>query len=83
MLSSLLQNPTEYLPAFEQALQDLVPRFTDLLKLGQDKKNYKIGIEGIYGPNNLTPRQVCSAYIGKLISIEGIVTRCNVIFDRV
>jgi DNA replication licensing factor MCM3 len=76
----VLFSPMEFIPAFDKALKDVVqaqlePQQTDTL--------YHVGFEGSFGNNFVSPREICSRYIGKMISIEGIVTRCSLVRPKV
>jgi DNA replication licensing factor MCM3 len=69
-LTRLLNNPTEFIPPFEIALKQVVDQTQ------QNDKGFFIGLEGSFGENKVSPRNLNSSYLGKLISLEAIVTRC-------
>ncbi|KAJ3784282.1 MCM2/3/5 family-domain-containing protein [Lentinula aff. detonsa] len=73
----LLKKPIEYFPAFETGLKNAVR-----LVAGEKytlKKSYKIGLNGSFGDHHVSPRNLHSAHLGKVISLEGIVTRCSLV----
>lgn len=74
MLSN--SSPIDYIPAFEQALKDVVQA---QLEPSVSDKPYYVGFEGAFGNNTVAPREICSRYLGKMIHIEGIVTRCTIL----
>jgi len=86
---SILKNPGDVLPAFEQALKEAI----ETLKNGSDdstqkKQNsdmveYFIGIDGSFGSHHVSPRQLGASFIGNLVLIEGIVTKCSLVRPKV
>ncbi|WFD41692.1 DNA helicase [Malassezia psittaci] len=71
----LLDEPNSYLPAFDSALKVLVEQLHDPLKEDIKGKVYHIGLRGSFGDHHVNTRTLRSAYLGKLVSLEGIVTR--------
>ena len=69
--------PVDFLPAFDKALKDIV----NTVKLPemdiQEDDLYYIGLDGSFGENSINPRQLSARFLGKMISIEGIVTKCK------
>jgi DNA replication licensing factor MCM3 len=63
----LLEAPLDYLPPFDKALKDVA----------NHDDAYYIGLTGNFGDHQLSPRELSSAHLGKMICMEGIVTRCN------
>ncbi|KAJ3718462.1 ATP dependent DNA helicase [Lentinula raphanica] len=73
----LLKKPIEYFPAFETGLKNAVK-----LVAGEKytvKRSYKIGLNGSFGDHHVSPRNLHSSHLGKVISLEGIVTRCSLV----
>ena len=70
----LIRTPTEYLGPFEEALEDVVrnqdPKY---LLEGQE---VKVGLVGAMGFHRVTPRQLLSNFLGTLVQVDGIVTKC-------
>lgn len=75
----LLKKPTEYLPAFDDALMNIVQRLHDTEKHAIASKNYKVGFSGSFGDHHVSPRTLHAAQLGKMISLEGIITRCSLV----
>jgi DNA replication licensing factor MCM3 len=44
---------------------------------------YYIGLQGSFGENFVSPRSLSSRFLGKMICIEGIVTKCSMIRPKV
>lgn len=78
----LLNDPNNFLPAFENALRVLVEQLHDPLKEDIKGKQYHIGLRGSFGDHHVNTRTLRSTYLGKLVSLEGIVTRCTSLMTR-
>lgn len=72
---SLLTNAFEEQMAFQRALKDYV--FTVSTDYAKDKDDFFIAFEGSFGNKHVTPRTLTSRYLGNLICVEGIVTKCK------
>ncbi|KZT65572.1 ATP dependent DNA helicase [Daedalea quercina L-15889] len=75
----LLKQPTDYLPAFDEALLNVVSRVHDAEKHDVSGKEYRVGFSGSFGDHNVSPRTLRASQLGKMISLEGIVTRCSLV----
>ncbi|OCH88618.1 ATP dependent DNA helicase [Obba rivulosa] len=75
----LIKQPVDYLPAFDDALANLVGRVYDRDKQEIEGKAYRIGFSGSFGDHHVSPRTLRAAQLGKMISLEGIVTRCSLV----
>ncbi|KAG6868555.1 hypothetical protein C0993_001251 [Termitomyces sp. T159_Od127] len=75
----LLKHPTDFLPAFEDALSNIVQRVHDAEKHEVSSKTYRIGFSGSFGDHHISPRTLHAAQLGKMISLEGIITRCSLV----
>lgn len=73
----LLNDPNGFMPPFENALKVLVDQLHDPLKDDIKGKQYHIGLRGSFGDHHVNTRMLRSFYLGKMISLEGIVTRCT------
>jgi DNA replication licensing factor MCM3 len=72
-----LKKPFDYIPAFEAALGESVRMRHDPEKHDIEGKDYKIGFRGSFGDHHVNPRTLRAAHLSKMISLEGIVTRCE------
>lgn len=72
--SSLLEEPGAYQPAADQALKEMVaqldPAFDSAII-------YYVGFRGSFGDHHATPRTLKAEKLGKMVCLEGIVTRCK------
>jgi DNA replication licensing factor MCM3 len=70
----LLQSPSEYFQPFtdavEQATRNADPKYL------QDGEEIFLGFEGQFGFHKLTPRELLSPFLGTMVCVEGIVTKC-------
>ena len=73
----------EFLPAFDKALQDVVQIVFNSQGREIGDRYFRIGLEGAFGDNSLSPRQLNSAHLGTMVSVEGIVTRCSLVRPKV
>ncbi|KAG0141938.1 hypothetical protein CROQUDRAFT_67827 [Cronartium quercuum f. sp. fusiforme G11] len=75
----LLKDPIQYLTAFELALTELVQSMEE----NRTSQKFYIGLRGSFGDHLVNPRTLRSHMIGKIISLEGIVTRCSLVRPKV
>lgn len=75
----LLKQPVDFLPAFDEALLQVVQRVHDREKHEIENKSYRVGFSGSFGDHHVSPRTLRAAQLGKMISLEGIVTRCSLV----
>lgn len=85
----MLRDPQDFIPAFEAALQDYI-RVNNLSPSsfggsGDEQQKeadnrrlsmYRIGFEGSFGANYVSPRTLCARFLRSLLCVEGIVTKC-------
>ena len=76
-LVRLLKHPHEYIPAFDAALLERVKIQYDVDKHDIGGKEYNVGFRGSFGDHHVNLRTLRALHIGKMISLEGIVTRCE------
>ncbi|XP_017762088.1 PREDICTED: DNA replication licensing factor Mcm3 [Eufriesea mexicana] len=79
--ASLLNNSFEEHQAFQNALKQFVASIdTDYAKENVD---FFIAFEGSFGNKHVTPRTLTSHFLGNLICVEGIVTKCSLVRPKV
>lgn len=80
LADNLLNQPVEYFFAFEKALVEVISRGrNDKEKRQVEGEGYHIGLSGSFGDHHVSPRTLRAAQLGKMISLEGIVTRCSLV----
>ncbi|KAK2586706.1 hypothetical protein KPH14_011743 [Odynerus spinipes] len=78
---SLLNNSFEEQLAFQNALKKFVASIdTDYAKRNTD---FFIAFEGSFGNKHVTPRTLTSRFLGNLVCIEGIVTKCSLVKPKI
>lgn len=75
----------DYLPAFDKALNEIINPVDSASARGQltDNDYYHVGLEGSFGANEISPRNINAKFIGKLVCLEAIVTRCSIVRPKV
>ena len=77
MQRGVRRTPTEYLSPFERAVEDVVKQKSPAyLKEGE---SVRVGFEGQFGFHRVSPRELLSPFLGTLVQVEGIVTKCSVV----
>ncbi|KAK5798918.1 MCM2/3/5 family-domain-containing protein [Linnemannia elongata] len=78
--AKLMNSPMEYIPDFTKALTQIAetiqPDDTG------DRVLY-IGLKGSFGDHHVNPRTLRAKHLGKLVCLEGIVTRCGLVRPKV
>src|SRR5277367_1954003 len=84
LADGLLYTPFNHVPAFDAALKDVIktlpnrpPRETD------DDTMYYCAYAGSFGENACNPRTLSSAHLNRMVSLEGIVTKCSLVRPKV
>ncbi|KAJ8658084.1 hypothetical protein O0I10_006091 [Lichtheimia ornata] len=79
----LLNEPSELMLAFDAALTNLVKTVADPARHDIDDQPFYIGLRGSFGDHHVNPRTLRAMYLGKMVCIEGIVTRCSLVRPKV
>ncbi|KAH9178899.1 MCM2/3/5 family-domain-containing protein [Lactarius sanguifluus] len=75
----LLKQPVDFLPAFQEALINVIQQAHDNDKHDIEGKGYGIAFNGSFGDHHVSPRTLRASHLGHMISLEGIVTRCSLV----
>ncbi|KAG7605117.1 DNA replication licensing factor MCM3 [Arabidopsis thaliana] len=79
--SRILKNPNEYMQSFcdaaTEATRAIDPKY---LKEGE---LVLVGFEGYFVSRVVTPRELLSDFIGSMVCVEGIVTKCSLVRPKV
>ncbi|KAJ0969138.1 hypothetical protein J5N97_022015 [Dioscorea zingiberensis] len=77
----LIRNPGEYMhplsDAVTEATRGVDPKY---LKEGE---RVLVGFTGPFGFHKVTPRDLMSSFIGSMVRVEGIVTKCSLVRPKV
>lgn len=71
----LLSNAFEEQIAFQRALKEYVTSVDSDYAIKNEE--FFLAFEGSFGNKHVTPRTLTSRFIGNLICVEGIVTKCK------
>ncbi|XP_059158945.1 zygotic DNA replication licensing factor mcm3-like [Physella acuta] len=77
----LLNESFEELMCFQRALKDLVSSADPLY--GKQHEEFFVGFEGSFGDKHNTPRSLTSKFLGNMVCVEGIVTKCSLIRPKI
>ncbi|KAI4371803.1 hypothetical protein MLD38_010110 [Melastoma candidum] len=77
----ILRNPGEYMQAFSDAVTDVVHRIDG--KYLKEGESVLVGFEGPFVSRRVTPRELLSEFIGSMVCVEGIVTKCSLVRPKV
>ncbi|OMH85033.1 DNA replication licensing factor mcm3 [Zancudomyces culisetae] len=91
--AALLRQPAEYIPPFEAAAtqigRDFIPpvlrskMFEEMAGSGMDSFYINVGFIGSFGDQHVSPRKLEAKYLGRLLCIEGIVTRTSLVRPKI
>lgn len=79
--TGLLNRAFEELPAFHRALKEFVNSVD--VNFAKSKEELFVGFEGSFGSKHVSPRTLTSRYLGNMVCVEGIVTKCSLVQPKV
>ncbi|EHK99403.1 putative DNA replication licensing factor mcm3 [Glarea lozoyensis 74030] len=84
LAEGLLQQPFEYVQAFDRALHDVVKVLPNTTKKQESEDTmYYCAFSGSFGQYACNPRTLSSTHLNHMVSLEGIVTRCSLVRPKV
>ncbi|PWY82946.1 MCM-domain-containing protein [Aspergillus heteromorphus CBS 117.55] len=84
MADGLLTSPYEYTEAFEKALKEIIKTLPNRpSKDTADEVDYHCGFVGAFGEFSCNPRTLGSNHLNRMISLEGIVTKCSLVRPKI
>lgn len=76
----LVDSGFEELICFQRAIKQLIgsrdPNYS------KSVEEFDVGFTGSFGSHHLTPRIICSKFLGRIICVEGIVTKCSLVVPK-
>lgn len=78
---AMIDNSFEELLCFQRALKEFVSAIDATYSKNFDE--FLVGFDGSFGANHVSPRTLISNYIGTMVCVEGIVTKCSLINPKV
>lgn len=79
--SRLLANGFEEIPIIMKAVREVVATVDS--EHAKENDEFFVGFEGSFGAKHVTPRTLTSRFLGNLVCVEGIVTKCSTIRPKV
>ena len=86
----VLAQPMQFIAPFQAALKEYVlSANSDIIGSGisdglsKANTHYTIGIDGNFGGQRVSPRQLSATHLGRLVCVEGIATRCSIVRPKV
>ncbi|KAJ1702395.1 hypothetical protein LUZ63_002174 [Rhynchospora breviuscula] len=77
----IIRNPGEYIQPLSDALTEVTRnKRPKHLREGQ---HLLVGFSGPFGFHKVTPRDLMSSFIGAMVCVEGIVTKCSLVRPKV
>ncbi|XP_068136133.1 DNA replication licensing factor MCM3 [Hyperolius riggenbachi] len=77
----LMNQAFEGLIAFQRALKEFVASIDGTY--AKQYEDFYIGLEGSFGAKHVTPRTLTSRFLGSVVCVEGIVTKCSLVRPKV
>ncbi|XP_027347323.1 DNA replication licensing factor MCM3 [Abrus precatorius] len=77
----ILRNPSEYMQSFCDAVTDAARAIDP--KYLKEGEQVLVGFEGPFVSRRVTPRELLSEFIGSMVCVEGIVTKCSLVRPKV
>jgi DNA replication licensing factor MCM3 len=71
----ILRNPSEYMQSFCDAVTDAARAIDP--KYLKEGEQVLVGFEGPFVSRRVTPRDLLSEFIGSMVCVEGIITKCK------
>nr|XP_046156303.1 MCM3 minichromosome maintenance deficient 3 (S. cerevisiae), like isoform X1 [Oncorhynchus gorbuscha] len=78
---ALLKDSFNELVAFQGALKDFVASID--ATYAKQFEEFHVGFEGSFGTKHVTPRTLAARYLGNLVCVEGIVTKCSLVRPKI
>ena len=84
LATGLLMQPFDFCPAFDQALKNIVAALPSRPReeSGEDVL-YHCAFVGSFGENATNPRRLGSSHLNRMVSMEGIVTKCSLVRPKI
>jgi DNA replication licensing factor MCM3 len=84
LAEGLLNQPFDYVPAFDQALHGVVESLREATpEQTSEDTVYYCAYSGSFGQYACNPRSLSSTHLNHMVSLEGIVTRCSLVRPKI
>lgn len=79
----VLKQPALFLPAADKALRETALALRRDDQVIEDGAHFAMGYRGAFGDQLVNPRTIHASHLGKLVCIEGIVTRASLVRPKI
>ncbi|KAL4929479.1 MCM DNA helicase complex subunit MCM3 [Aspergillus undulatus] len=84
MADGLLTSPFDWSQAFDRALKDVIKTLPSRPSSeSADDVNYYCAYVGAFGEFSCNPRTLGSSHLNRMVSLEGIVTKCSLVRPKI
>src|SRR5580700_9712173 len=84
LAEGLLEHPFDFAQAFDQALKNIVAAMPIAnAKQASEDAMYYCAFAGSFGQYACNPRTLSSTHLNRMVSLEGIVTKCSLVRPKV
>jgi len=84
LADGLLFKPFDFAPCFDHALKKIVETLPGRTAKETDEETmYYVAYSGSFGENACNPRTLGSSLLNRMVSLEGIVTKCSLVRPKV
>lgn len=78
LVEKLLDNPTAYLTSLTAALEEVELHRNSKVQ----QPVIKVYLKGHFGSRTISPRDLLSHYVEKIVNVKGIVTKCTAVRQK-
>ena len=84
LADGIIFKPFDFAPCFDHALKKIIDTLPDRTAKETDEETmYYVAYSGSFGENACNPRTLGSALLNRMVSLEGIVTKCSLVRPKV
>ncbi|KAK5950344.1 MCM DNA helicase complex subunit [Knufia fluminis] len=84
LADGILFKPFDFAPCFDHALKQIINTLPDRTSKETDEETmYYVAYSGSFGENACNPRTLGSSLLNRMVSLEGIVTKCSLVRPKV
>jgi len=84
LAEGILFSPFDFAPTFDQALKNVILTIPNRAPFETDEETmYYVAYSGSFGENACNPRTLGSSLLNRMVSLEGIVTKCSLVRPKV
>eukprot|EP00124_Ichthyophonus_hoferi_P005052 Ihof_evm1s653 gene=Ihof_evmTU1s653 len=74
LATAVLYQPVDYIPIAQKALVEVVKSINE--QFVKEHMDLFVGFDGNFGMHHVTPRGLTASFLGQIVCLEGIITKC-------